>query len=195
MEYERRFARTLAVIGASCVLSPILAFGAPQNPPSAPVTVVNGSSNPVPVQGSVGISGTVTVGNTDQNPVSVTGAVISGEKTVLLSDDFYSVASTFSATTVGPIDVQDYKNVRVVLRMSSCSNCGTGPIGFVQTVGSATTEPRTIDRLPITNPDVDIGQWASNSYDVVGTQLVVKLLSDKTGASYTVRVMVFGRAN
>lgn len=195
MERQRRFARMLAVVGATCLLNPILALGAAQTPPSAPVTVVNGTSNPVPVRGSVGVSGTVTVGNTDQNPVPVAGAVISGEKTILLSDDFYSVNSTFDATVVGPMDVQDYKNVRVVLRMSSCGNCGTGPIGFVQTVGSATSEPRTIDRLPITNPDVDVGQWASNSYDVVGTQLVVKLLADKAGATYTVRVMVFGRAN
>jgi hypothetical protein len=62
-----------AIVG---VLGPTLVIAAPQVPPSAPVTVVNTSSNPVPVTGTVGLSGTgnVQVTNSVANPVPVSVA-------------------------------------------------------------------------------------------------------------------------
>jgi len=50
-----------------------VAWGAGQTPPSAPVTVVNTTANPVPVTGTIGLSGTanVTVTNTGSNPLPV----------------------------------------------------------------------------------------------------------------------------
>lgn len=50
------------------LLGPAVALGAG----SAPVTVVNTGANPVPVTGSLGISGNVNVSNTAANPVPVT---------------------------------------------------------------------------------------------------------------------------
>ncbi|HSQ81165.1 MAG TPA: hypothetical protein VLU54_08530 [Casimicrobiaceae bacterium] len=49
------------IAGAITLLFPALALAAPQVPPSAPVTVVNTSANPVPVSGNVGIAGTPNV--------------------------------------------------------------------------------------------------------------------------------------
>jgi hypothetical protein len=45
------------------------AMAAANNPPSAPVTIVNTASNPVPVTGSFGISGTANVNVTNTVPV------------------------------------------------------------------------------------------------------------------------------
>jgi len=46
------------------ILGPTLASGAAQVPPSAPVTVVNTPSNPVPVTGSTTVSGSVSISGT-----------------------------------------------------------------------------------------------------------------------------------
>jgi hypothetical protein len=189
--------RYQAIAVAGALLWPVATLGAPQSPPSAPVTVVNQPANPVPVTGTLGVSGSVTVGNTYQNPVPVTGVVLSGEKTVLLSDHFYTVDETdhHNSTVVGPIDIQDFKSIRVVLRNGSCSNCGVGATAYIQTIGTISSQAETIDAVLINNQDLDIGRWASKTYDVVGTQLLIQMLSDAAGASYGVRVMVFGRAN
>jgi hypothetical protein len=191
---RRLLVGTLAVVCAS-------AFGQSAMPaqkpaPATPVTITN-TPVPVTVQGGVSVGGNVTIGNTAQNPVPVAGSLLSGETTQLLSDAFYTVNSTVAGNSpvVGPIDVKDYKTIRVVLRVGACSNCGNGPIAFVQTMGTATSEARTIDKVQIDTPDLDIGEFASRTYDTLGTDLVIRLLSDKAGASYTVRAMVFGRAN
>jgi hypothetical protein len=56
---------TYCRIGAGIALfCSTLALGAPQVPPSAPVTVVNTPANPVPVTGSLGVSGTVSISGT-----------------------------------------------------------------------------------------------------------------------------------
>jgi hypothetical protein len=66
MPHGNHIARSLAI--GSLALFPVFAQGAAQTPPSAPVTVVNTSANPVPV------GGTVNVGNLGATtlPVSVT---------------------------------------------------------------------------------------------------------------------------
>jgi hypothetical protein len=57
--------QTYCRIGAGIALfCSTLALGAPQVPPSAPVTVVNTPANPVPVTGSLGVSGTVSISGT-----------------------------------------------------------------------------------------------------------------------------------
>jgi hypothetical protein len=63
--------RRYALLVASAMLWPVVALGAPQVPPSAPVTVVNTPANPVPVTGSLGVSGSVTVNNSASSPVPV----------------------------------------------------------------------------------------------------------------------------
>ena len=63
------------VVGA-IALVPLAAFSAPQTPPSAPVTVVNTPTNPIPVTApsALPVTGTVNVGNLGATtlPVSVT---------------------------------------------------------------------------------------------------------------------------
>lgn len=71
MQYRNRTLAILKIAGLVGLLSPSLALGAAQVPPSAPVTVVNTTANPVPVTGTIGLTGTanVTVSNTGSNPV------------------------------------------------------------------------------------------------------------------------------
>lgn len=61
------------VISVMAVLVYGVALALPNNPPSAPVTVVNTETNPVPVTGNLGISGTADVNVT--NTVPITGDV------------------------------------------------------------------------------------------------------------------------
>jgi hypothetical protein len=63
MRYQSRFFTLLTTIGLVAVLDPTPASAASQVPPSAPVTVVNTSANPVPVTGSTTVSGSVTIAN------------------------------------------------------------------------------------------------------------------------------------
>src|SRR6476661_4486282 len=74
--------RRHALLVASAMLWPVVALGAPQNPPSAPVTVVNTPANPVPVTGSLGVSGSVAVNNSASSPVPVTIVMPSATPTV-----------------------------------------------------------------------------------------------------------------
>ncbi len=76
--------RRQALLVATAMLWPVVTLGAPQVPPSAPMTVVNTSNNPVPVTGSVGVTGGVTVNNPSSSPVPVSGVVVSGEVTELI---------------------------------------------------------------------------------------------------------------
>jgi hypothetical protein len=74
MQHRNRFFTVFKIAGLVGALCPILALGAPQSPPSAPVTVVNQAANPVPVTGSLTITNTnvpVIVNNTDASPIPV----------------------------------------------------------------------------------------------------------------------------
>ena len=184
---------------ALLIVSTIPSLAVPPDPipaPSSPVAVTN-TPLPVTVDSGVTVNGSVTVGNTAANPVPTVGTVIIGETTQLLFDDFLDVtAQDFrNNPEIGPIDVGDYKTVRVVLRRGSCGPCPDfEPRAYIRTVGTATGEPRTIDRVAIDNEDADIGTWASRTYDTAGTSLVVSFEGENSRRS-TVRVMVFGRAN
>ena len=60
--------RRQALLVATAMLWPVVTLGAPQVSPSAPMTVVNTSNNPVPVTGNVGVTGGVTVNNRQARP-------------------------------------------------------------------------------------------------------------------------------
>ena len=188
-----------AAVAVICVSG--FAYGQAPNPrpgASTPVQVLNTTANPVPVtvDGGISVSGSVTVSNTAQNPVPVSGVVISGEVTELLHSSFVTVDNPLSANnpSIGPIDVSGYKTVRVVLRRGSysCGPCAAvpAPTAYVQAAGN-----RTIDKLVINEPDLDIGAFASRSYDVPGTQLTIRFTGDNYTSSYTVNVSIYGRAN
>jgi len=88
--------RRKALIVAAVMLWPVVTLGAPQVPPSAPVTVVNTPTNPVPVTGTVNatLTGTPTI-----------NATITGIPAVaVVSDPFqqaYQGGFQFEATIVG----------------------------------------------------------------------------------------------
>ena len=193
------FRPLLTVIVAAYLPAVVLAQGAAPGTKPAPATPVTVTNTPLPVTvgGGVNVSGSVTVNNTDTNPVPVVGTVINAETTQLLYDQFLTVDKFDYRDNpqVGPIDVGAYKTVRVVLRRGGCGPCPTvEPRAYIRTVGTASTEPRTIDKVGIDNKDGDIGTWASRTYDTVGTSLVVSFEGESARSS-TVRVMIFGRAN
>lgn len=65
------------------------------------MTVVNTSNNPVPVTGSVGVTGGVTVNNPSSPPVPVSGVVVSGEVTELIHESFVQVDGSEDRSTYG----------------------------------------------------------------------------------------------
>jgi hypothetical protein len=135
----------------------------------------------------------VTVDNTVLNPVPVNSA----DLTRLLHDSFVSIAvfDYRDNPQIGPIDVSGFKTVRVVLRRGSCSPCPiVEPRAYIRAIGTASSEPRTIDKVTIDNADGDIGKWASRTYDTPGTSLQISF-EGESGRQSQVRVMVFGRAN
>jgi len=70
---QRRNGNLLKLAGAIALLYPGLALAAAQTPPSAPVTVVNTTANPVPVTGSATVSGTVTATQSGTWNVGIVG--------------------------------------------------------------------------------------------------------------------------
>jgi hypothetical protein len=85
--------RRHALLVASAMLWPVVALGAPPSPPPGPsVTVVNTPANPVPVTGSLGVSGSVTVNNSASSPVPVTIVLPSATPTVTCRLDLGSIS-------------------------------------------------------------------------------------------------------
>jgi hypothetical protein len=170
----------LAVASAAVALTP--AYAGPQNPPSAPVTVVNTTANPVPViqQGTTSISGSVTVNNTSGNPVPVTGSVavagavsITGTPNVNITGGSVNVGTKIIASfeaddldssqhIFGPFDISPYSKIR----FSVIAN-GTGSVvADIETDGLG-------DFF-----QVDAGDRNTRLYEVAGTKATIILNGD-----------------
>jgi hypothetical protein len=171
-----------AAASVALVLTP--AAAGPQSPPSAPVTVVNTTANPVPVvqQGTTSISGSVTVNNTSANPVPVSGAVaisgtpsvtLTGTPSVTISGGSVHIGTTivasFEADDVdssqhkyGPFDISPYSKIRF-----SVTANGTGSvIADIDTDGMG-------DFF-----ELDAGEVNSRVYEVAGTKATIFLTGD-----------------
>jgi hypothetical protein len=75
MYISQRFIGAVAIVTfvlGAATLFPQLVRGAPQTPPSAPVTVVNTNANPVPVSGALSVGGTVAATQSGEWQVKVT---------------------------------------------------------------------------------------------------------------------------
>jgi hypothetical protein len=107
--------RCQAMLVATTMLWPVVTLGAPQVPPSAPVTVVNTTANPVPVTGNV--SGSVTITGTPT--VQVTGTVET--QTAIPS-------AAFSNSKGGVVSGPDPAGTSYAITSVTVANGGTEPI-------------------------------------------------------------------
>ena len=168
-------------LAVGMALSSTVAWGAAQTPPSAPVTVVNSTSNPVPVTGTVSITG------------DVAGGVQSLDENVTLYSEQLQVTSTSFFVSTPEIDVKAYKEVRVVIERDSCGPCATISAGVL--VKGSKGFLQNIDAFSATSEGVGVGQFASRTYTVPGDKMQIYLRAGAGGTSNSVSVLVIGRAN
>jgi hypothetical protein len=185
--------RVLALAVASAAVSLTPAQAGPQNPPSAPVTVVNTTANPVPVvqQGTTSVSGSVSVNNTPANPVPVTGSVavsgavsITGTPNVNITGGSVHVGTKavadFEADDLdstqhmyGPFDISPYSKIR----FSVIAN-GTGSVvADIETDGLGDSF------------EVDAGERGTRVYEVAGTRATIFLSGDSHVTQVFVRLL------
>ena len=176
--------RILAFAMAFGSLAFDVARAAPQSPPSAPVTVVNTTANPVPVvqQGTTSVSGNVTVSNTSANPVPVAGAVsITGTPSVTINGGSVNIGTkiiaSFEADDVdssqhkfGPFDISPYSKIRFTVVANGN--------------GSVTADIETDGMGDFF--DLDAGDVKTRVYEVAGTRALIFL----TGKSSVTQVFV-----
>lgn len=123
------------VVSVMAVLIYGVAMAVPNNPPSAPVTVVNTDANPVPVTGNFGISGTADVNVTNTVPVTGTVAI----------DNMKEPASIEASCTVNGVEAACYSDdfdvpdgKRLTIEYFSCQGTDL-PEGASLTCGIAKT--------------------------------------------------------
>jgi hypothetical protein len=147
--------------------------------------IVNPPTLAVPVTGTVRLEGGVG---------AITGTLKSGDKNLTLYDNFVTVdTSSFGNHVVGPIDVSDYKEVRLSFSDGSCGPCG--PIVAAVSAVSANGRFYQIDQFPIDKEGAGVGRWATRTYTVPGSKIVVSLRSTTAGTNNSVLVAIIGRAN
>lgn len=175
----------LAAVYSAALFTPAQAG---QNPPSAPVTVVNTAANPVPVvqQGTTSISGNVTVANTAANPVPVSGAVtLTGTPSVVVTGGSVhagtNIVASFEADNVdssqhkfGPFDISPYSKIRFTVVANGN--------------GSVTADIETDGMGDFF--DLDAGDVKTRVYEVAGTHATI-FLSGNSSISQ-VFVKLFG---
>lgn len=181
---------TVALLSAG--FASTMASAASQTPPSAPVTVVNTTANPVPVTGSVGVAGGITISNSSSNPVPVSiqdlGSVstTSGDKTVLVGEFVLDVTGTDPANFRTPaIDVSPYKLVRVVVSLGNCTLCSTATVTVLN--------PFLVDRFTIPITGGEATQQAV--YEIPGEQLNVAIGNAAANTISSWLIRVYGRRN
>lgn len=126
--------------------------------------------------------------------VPVTGTVKSGDKNMTAYDQFVTVDTpVFGNHAIGPVDVADFKEVRVSVSRSSCGPCSQVEV----MVRGLTAGGRSfqIDQFVADQAGNNDFPWASRTYSVPGSKLVVSLRALNGGTSQSVLVAIVGRAN
>jgi len=147
--------------------------------------IVNPPSQPVPVTGTVRLDGGVG---------AVTGTLKSGDKNITAYDQFLTIDTpNFGNHSTGQIDVADFKEVRLSVSRGSCGPCSQVAVRVVG--GTASGKFFTIDEFVANQANDDSFPWASRTYSVPGSKLLVQLRALNGGTSQSVLVAIVGRAN
>ena len=177
---------TLAIAVSVITVSPTLASAAPPIPPSAPVTVTNTSSNPVPITGSTTVSGSVAASQSGPWNVGITGSLpaVSMQGTTVIGDTVVPAGSIDHGFF---FDASSYKEIRIV--------------GIV-VAGSAGSCPFTVT-VWLMDPNnanaalMRLDQYATS--DVLETTKVYDVVATNMGytakTSCDTRLIAYGRTN
>ena len=168
---QRRYTKIIKSALIGMVLGSSIAWGAGQTPPSAPVTVVNTTANPVPV------TGTVNVGNLGAStlPVSVTNfpatQAVSGSVNVINFPSVQAVSVTNSATAP------------LLARVLNAP--GSNPfVGVLTSSNTTHTVPATVNGLAVESLAITqisggcsgIGSFALPLQDVIGGSVLASFI-------------------
>ena len=151
----------------------------------------------MPVTGT--ITGTVSVTN-GTDPLLVEGSVdtVAADKTATILAQFITVTDTFDGNhIIGPINVSDYKTIRIVANRGSCSGCADPVRVRVSARGSAggTTIENQMDTFLLDTPNGGVGKSASRTYEVAGESISLSFSNPAPGSENIVAVLIFGRRN
>jgi len=154
-------------------------------PPDKDVTVVNTPAQPVPVTGTVNVTGGTTVSGT-------VNAVQSGEWTVSIAPgDFlyhnpgFSVIGDAASVDLGPFDLSDLSKLRIIAR---AFNNNAGDIKFTVFAWDAATPAK---RIPLDEFSLNEAR-VSRVYDAPPPSVLVRVTNGAGGAS-NYHVVVIGR--
>ena len=177
----------LVVMAASAaLLGPTAAYGA--GPPSVNVVVEN---TPLPVQGSIGVSGQIgaTQSGTWNVGINGTPGVTSADQTVVMGSFAGDVPGGNQFTEAVPTrDAAAMKTIRVATNcFAGATVCGNIYVRVYTVVGNRSF---LMDQFTMTDFVV-----AGNVYEVIGQTIAVQLLNTNASTVTNVGVAVFGRAN
>jgi len=121
------------IVVVMALLWPVVTLGAPQSPPSAPVTVVNQPANPVPVTGSL------TITNPSASPIPVTGSVVIEDTVAVRNVDAPAAQFVLSCENLDAFEPSCQTNLvpagkRMVVQMISANLAGDNLNGSVTPV-------------------------------------------------------------
>ncbi len=174
-----RFVLCSFVVGSLVVGLPPNAHAAPQEPPSAPVTVVNTTANPVPVSAAapLPVTGTVNVGNLGAStlPVSVTNFPA--------TQQISGTVNVGNLPVVQQVSVTNSSTAPVLMRMLNVP--GSSPfVGVLNSQTPALTVPTTINgqsaqALVVTQVSggcTGIGSFLLALQDAIGSSVIADFL-------------------
>jgi hypothetical protein len=162
-----------------------LASAAPPIPLSAPVTVTNTSSNPVPITGSTTVSGSVAASQSGPWNVGITGSLpaVSMQGTTVIGD---MVVPAGSIDRGFFFDASSYKEIRIVgIALGSAGSCAFTVTVWLMDPNNAAAALMRLDQYPTR----DVLE-TTKVYDVVATNMgyTAKTTCDT-------RLIAYGRTN
>lgn len=173
-------------------LTPASSFGQKSGPPTADVNVVN---TPLPVTGSVDVSGpiaatqsgawTVGISGTPTVELGGTSAVSSADQTVLIDSFAGEIEAGFNEVASG--DATGFKSVRVLTNCFLGATCGSVVVRVYSIVNARSY---LVDQFPMQSFVAD-----TRVYDVIGTSVAVQLVNNSGGSLTNIGAAIVGRAN
>jgi len=179
-----------AVVVATAFVWPVATLGAPQDPPSAPVTVVNPPTKPMPV--------------TAPQPLPITGSVtVTGTSNVNVTNASIPVTGSVAASQSGPWNVGITGTPSVTGNVTA-SQSGTWNVGITGTPTVAISGPVSVTTAAVASKfktdfiTADAGQSATTilADTINASSIVIHTFGDVNGVFFSFggedRLTLFG---
>ena len=180
------------LVAVVSVLTPASSFGQKSGPPAVEVSVVN---TPLPVTGSIDVSGpiaatqsgawTVGISGTPTVELGGTSAVSSADQTVLIDSFAGDIVAGFNEVAFG--DATGFKSVRVLTNCFLGATCASVVVRVYTIVGGRSY---LVEQFPMQSFVAD-----TRVYDVIGTNVTIQLVNNSGGSLSNIGAAIFGRAN